>query len=153
MSGRPGTGATYDAIAGRYDARPGCSLGVDLSEGVLALARARAPGRVAAGDLRRLPIADRSVDGVWSAYALHLDDDELALAVAEVARVLRRDGPAVLVLASDDRPVVLRDREQGPCGREPEQHQVHPPALHLHQVRDRPSGFGHVRHAARTALA
>lgn len=76
-------------------------VGVDLSEGMLGRAAVRVPGRVAVGDLRRLPLADGCCAGVWSSYALlHLDDDELAAALREVARILVPRGSAALVLAT-----------------------------------------------------
>lgn len=82
----------------------GCEvLGVDLSVGMLALAADRAAGRVAAGDLRALPLRSAVLDGAWSSYALlHLDDDGLAAALAELRRVLRPGAPAALLLATGD---------------------------------------------------
>lgn len=80
-------------------------LGVDLSAGMLARAALRAPGRLVIGDLRRLPLRSGSLDGAWSSYALlHLDDHDLELALAELARVLRPGAPAALLLASGSGP-------------------------------------------------
>lgn len=76
-------------------------MGVDLSAGMLAQARPRVPGRLVQADVRALPLATASVDGVWSCYALlHLDRAGLALALAEAVRVLRPGGVLAVVLAS-----------------------------------------------------
>ena len=78
-------------------------VGVDLSLGMLAVAAGRAAGRLVAGDLRALPLRSAVLDGAWSSYALlHLDDDGLAAALGEVARVLRPGGSAALLLASGE---------------------------------------------------
>ena len=71
-------------------------VGVDLSPGMLHVARASVPGATFLdGDLRALPLEDESVDLVVSGLALaHLPD--LAGAVAEIGRVLRPGGHAVL---------------------------------------------------------
>ncbi len=85
----------------RLTSRGLTAVGVDLSLGMLRRAAARAPGRLVAGDLRALPLRDGSCHGVWSSYALlHLSDDDLGVALAQVHRVLRPSGTAVLVLAS-----------------------------------------------------
>ena len=77
------------------------AVGVDLSAGMLAVARTR--GRVVQGDLRALPLRSGSVDGVWSCYALlHLDGPGLAQALAEAVRVLRPGGALGLVLAAGE---------------------------------------------------
>jgi SAM-dependent methyltransferase len=77
------------------------AVGVDLSSGMLALAATRAPGVLALGDLRALPLRDGCCDGIWSSYALlHLDDAGLAQALREAHRVLRPGGTASLVLAA-----------------------------------------------------
>jgi len=75
------------------------AVGVDLSAGMLAVARSR--GQVVQGDLLALPLRTGSVDGVWSSYALlHLDGPGLAQAMAEAVRVLRPGGALGVVLAS-----------------------------------------------------
>ena len=47
------------------------------------------------GDMRRLPLADASVDGVWSSASfLHVPRDEAEPTMREFRRVLRSDGVA-----------------------------------------------------------
>lgn len=89
----PGHVTAFLAAAGA-DAR-----GLDLSPGMIDVARARAPGlRFDVGDLRALPHADGALGGVVAMYALvHLPPAELAPAVAELARVL---APGGLLLAA-----------------------------------------------------
>ena len=67
--------------------------GVDLSEDQLRLARGRGLD-VAQADARALPFEDASFDAVVSIFT-HTDVDDFAHAVAEVSRVLRRNGPFV----------------------------------------------------------
>lgn len=77
----------------------GCTVvGVDLSPGMLAMARRDHPDLdVREGSLLSLPVEDAAVDGVLLWYSLiHLTDDELPAALAEVVRVVR---PGGLVLA------------------------------------------------------
>lgn len=73
-------------------------VGVDLSPGMLAMARRDHPDLdVREGSLLSLPVEDAAVDGVLLWYSLiHLTDDELPRALAEVVRVVR---PGGLVLA------------------------------------------------------
>jgi ubiquinone/menaquinone biosynthesis C-methylase UbiE len=71
-------------------------LVVDLSIGMLRLARERLPGRVAATRADVLPVADVSVDAVTAIWVLHLLPPEVAdRVVAEAARVLRPGGRLV----------------------------------------------------------
>ena len=69
-------------------------VGVDLSLPMLARARARIPGRIAAGDALRLPVGTGTVAGVYLVHVLHLVGDVPTL-LAEVARVLRPGGTMV----------------------------------------------------------
>ncbi len=69
-------------------------LGVDLSLPMLARARDRMPGRLAAGDALRLPVGTGTVAGVYLVHVLHLVGSVPA-ALAEVARVLRPGGTMV----------------------------------------------------------
>ena len=85
----------------RYLADRGCSVrGVDLSPGMLAVARREHPSlSFAEGSLTALPVGDASVDGVLAWYSvIHLTDDELPVALGEMRRVLRPGG--YLLLAS-----------------------------------------------------
>ncbi|WP_194908718.1 class I SAM-dependent methyltransferase [Catenulispora rubra] len=73
-------------------------VGVDMSAGMLALARPRLDGRGTAvrGDATRLPVASRSVDAVTFMWLLHLvDEPVVTAAIAEAARVLRPGGVMV----------------------------------------------------------
>lgn len=73
-------------------------VGLDLSSGMLALARTRLPGRVVQGEATRLPLRSASMDGVWSLHALlHVPD--LVRALEEVARILTPTGLAALTVA------------------------------------------------------
>jgi ubiquinone/menaquinone biosynthesis C-methylase UbiE len=70
-------------------------IGVDVSPGMLAVARAALPGAVLLeADARRLPVADSSVDLVTCVTGLHLIPDTDRV-LAEWARVLRPGGRAV----------------------------------------------------------
>ena len=73
-------------------------VGVDLSPGMLSHARRQVPeARFLEGDLRRLPLEDASVDLVVSGLAFaHIPASGLGEAVAELGRVLRPGGHAVL---------------------------------------------------------
>ncbi len=78
--------------------------GLDLSPGMIAVARARAPGReFAVGDLRALPHADGTLGAVVAMYALcHLAREQLAAAVAELARVVAPGGLLLLAVHAGD---------------------------------------------------
>ncbi len=96
------------------------TIGIDASATMLERLRARAAAegitdiRLIHGDMRRLPLPDRSVDVVVSCYAFHhLTDDGKELATAEAFRVLRPGGRIVAVdmmfrlsLAPRDRRIV-----------------------------------------------
>lgn len=88
-----GTGLVLRSLR---DARAGARLtGVDLSPGMLAVARERLPeATFIEVDATALPLSDASVDVVICVTGLHLFPDPVA-AVAEWARVLRPDGRAV----------------------------------------------------------
>jgi ubiquinone/menaquinone biosynthesis C-methylase UbiE len=65
-------------------------VGVDLSMGMLRAGSRELPGPRVQGDLRALPFADASADGIWAnACLLHLVPDDLVLAVREISRVSR----------------------------------------------------------------
>ncbi|MBT9254657.1 class I SAM-dependent methyltransferase [Phycicoccus sp. MAQZ13P-2] len=83
----------------RYLVDRGLSVvGVDLSPGMLAMARRDHPDlELYEGSLTALPLDDDSVDGVVFWYSLiHLADDELPHALAEAVRVLRPGGHVLL---------------------------------------------------------
>lgn len=70
--------------------------GVDLSPGMARLAAARLGG-AAAGDLRALPVRSGAAAGVVAYYSLiHLRREEQAAGWAEIARVLRPGGRALV---------------------------------------------------------
>jgi ubiquinone/menaquinone biosynthesis C-methylase UbiE len=56
--------------------------------------------RVAQADLRSLPVASRSLDGIWCCAALlHVPQDETMTVLREMHRVLRQDGHVALITA------------------------------------------------------
>lgn len=69
-------------------------VGVDLSPGMLAMALRDQPWLpTAVATLTRLPLGDDTVDAVMFWYStIHLDDDQLVVALAEASRVLRPGG-------------------------------------------------------------
>jgi SAM-dependent methyltransferase len=73
--------------------------GVDISPGMIGGARKLTPGlRFEVGDMRALGFQDESLGAVVAMYSLiHLDWDELALAIHEIGRVLDTNG---ILLAS-----------------------------------------------------
>jgi ubiquinone/menaquinone biosynthesis C-methylase UbiE len=72
----------YDAVA------------IDLSSGMLTEGRRRVPnGRFVQATVTRLPIDSASMDGAWICSSLvHLNHDEVSVALGEIARVLRPGG-------------------------------------------------------------
>lgn len=69
-------------------------LGIDLSPGMIAVARERAPGLAfAVGSMLRLPAADASWAGAVALYSIiHLNAHDREAACWELARVIRPDG-------------------------------------------------------------
>jgi SAM-dependent methyltransferase len=69
-------------------------VGLDLSPGMIAVARRRAPGLAfAVGSMLRLPVADGAWSGVIALYSIiHLTAGERALACREFARSVRAGG-------------------------------------------------------------
>lgn len=95
-----GTGRLLPYLAGR-----GLSpSGVDLSPGMVAVARREHPGfGYEVADLRELPFADASLAGVVCWYSLiFLAPDSRAKAFAELARVVRPDGYLVAAFKYGD---------------------------------------------------
>ena len=74
--------------------------GADRSAGMLAVAARSLPGRVVQADLRCLPFAGASLDGIWCCAALlHVPHGDTAAALGETRRVLRRPGYLALITA------------------------------------------------------
>jgi SAM-dependent methyltransferase len=93
----PGHDGAYFAAAGHH------VVGLDRSPGMLALAGLALDGQVAQADLRRLPLADESLHGVWCcASLLHVPQDQTMLVLRELRRVLRPGGTLALVTALGD---------------------------------------------------
>jgi SAM-dependent methyltransferase len=70
-------------------------VGLDVSRRLLQSARGQASiaGRLLQGDLRALPFADASFDGVWADGSMHhVARGEVQAAIREVARVLKVGG-------------------------------------------------------------
>ena len=76
-------------------------VGVDLSLPMLAVARTRLPGRVAAADALRLPVRTGSVAGACLIHVLHLVA-EIPGTLFEAARVVRPGGTLVATGMSGD---------------------------------------------------
>ena len=69
------------------------AFGVDFSMGMLRAGRREFGAVRIQGDARRVPLATASMDGVWAkASLLHLQREDVALALAEVRRILRPGG-------------------------------------------------------------
>jgi SAM-dependent methyltransferase len=84
---------------GRYLAERGVDVyGLDLSASMVALARRLNPTmRFEQGDLRALSLPDAALDGIVAFYSwIHLRRTEVAGALTELARVLRRRGLILL---------------------------------------------------------
>lgn len=82
-------------------------IGLDLSAAELAVAAERGPGPWLRADMRRLPLADASVDAVVSSVGLVMVT-ELTAALSEVARVLKPGG-LLATIAPALRPVGIGD--------------------------------------------
>ena len=95
----PGRATVLDAGCGTgrdcrwFEERGMDVLGVDLSSGLLNEARGVCRGRLVQGDLRALPFAKNSVDGVWSCASLvHLPIADVSEALGQFRSVLRPGG-------------------------------------------------------------
>ena len=87
-----GTGLVLRALSARH---PGGLIGVDLSPGMLAVARRELPSaRFFEGEAEALPVTDASADLVTCVTALHIFADPLAV-FGEFARVLAPEGTLV----------------------------------------------------------
>ncbi len=110
-----GSGLDAPALAGR-GLRP---LGLDVSAGMLRIARAQPAyaGRLLLGEMRALPLAEHSVDGVWADGSLHhLPKVEAVRAVSEAARVLRPGGSFYASAERGDGEGFV-ERQEGVAGR------------------------------------
>ena len=87
------------------------AFGIDLSPGMVEVARARHPDlRFEVGDLRALPLADGELDGALAWYSLiHVPPDARPLVAAELARVLRPGGELVVAFQVGDEVRRLRE--------------------------------------------
>ena len=75
--------------------------GIDRSAGMLACAARVLPGLVIRADLRRLPVASSSIDGIWCcAGLLHVPHDQTTAVLREMRRILRPGGCLALVTAA-----------------------------------------------------
>ena len=81
-------------------------FGIDLSPGMLAMARRDHPGiRFDVGSMLALDLPDGSLGGLMAYYStIHLPDDRLPAALAEFARVLVADGHLLLAFQVGDGP-------------------------------------------------
>lgn len=78
-------------------------VGIDRSPGMAAVAAGRLPGRITLGNVTRIPLGDRSVDVVTMVWLLHLlGAADVAAAVAEAGRVLRRGGLLITTVGKND---------------------------------------------------
>jgi ubiquinone/menaquinone biosynthesis C-methylase UbiE len=91
--------------------RPGRSvIGIDQSAGMAAVAAGRLPGRIALGNVTRLPLATGSVDVVTMVWLLHLlGAADVAAAVAEASRVLGPGGLLITTAGKNDAPFSQAD--------------------------------------------
>jgi ubiquinone/menaquinone biosynthesis C-methylase UbiE len=87
-------------VGGYVAAQAGPVFGVDLSTGMLTVARRRAgTSKVVCADLRSIPVGDRRCAGAVAFYSLqHIPRPELPTVLGEIRRVLIPDG--VLLLAT-----------------------------------------------------
>lgn len=102
-----GNGVYLAGLARRGHA--GRVLGVDLSPGMLAAARGRAPeARLLAGDAAALPLADSVAHVMLAPHMLNHVPDQLA-AAREFRRVTRAGGAALVLLNATDHLAELQD--------------------------------------------
>jgi len=86
-------------------------FGVDLSPGMLAVARQEHPGiRFAVGSMLALDLLDGCLGGLLAYYStIHVPDDRLATVLAEFARVLGPGGHLLLAFQVGDEPLRLSE--------------------------------------------
>lgn len=79
------------------------AIGLDRSRGMLAQAHQREGIPLMLGDMRRLPIADGALDGLWAcASFLHIPKRDSGAVLAEFRRVLRPGGALYLSVKQGD---------------------------------------------------
>jgi ubiquinone/menaquinone biosynthesis C-methylase UbiE len=91
-------------------------VGVDLSEKMLQIAQTAVQnGNFKQADLRKIPLDDGTVDGVWCcASLLHLKHSEVPTALTEFRRVLKKDAVCcILVKEGSGEEFVQDDLAQG----------------------------------------
>lgn len=100
-----GTGALAQLLRRRVGVS-GEVVGIDLTEAMLEVARARVPEvRFLVGDACKLPFPDQSFDAATMAFGLrNINDHQRAL--GELARVLRPGGRAVILEFSQVQPLL-----------------------------------------------
>jgi len=113
-------GAFFDALDGDRVLDVGCGpgsdsaafadrgyevLGLDITPSFLREATRQVPvGAFIRGDMRRLPLREDAVDGVWaSASFLHVPRTDAPATLREFARVLRPDGALYLSVKFEER--------------------------------------------------
>ncbi|MEU0235100.1 MULTISPECIES: methyltransferase domain-containing protein [unclassified Streptomyces] len=86
------------------------AFGVDLSPGMVAVARETYPGlRFEVGSMTELDLPDASLGGILSWYStVHMPEEELALSCAEFHRVLAPGGRLLIAFKAGDERVRLR---------------------------------------------
>ncbi|MDQ0815054.1 SAM-dependent methyltransferase [Streptomyces sp. B3I7] len=101
-------------------------FGIDLSPGMLEVARREHPGlRFALGSMTDLDLADATVAGLIAWFSLiHIPDDEIGTVLAHFRRVLRPGGPLLLAFHVGDGTTVKTEGYGG-----------HPMKVHVHRRR------------------
>ncbi|MBM0232218.1 class I SAM-dependent methyltransferase [Micromonospora sp. STR1_7] len=100
------------------------AFGIDLSPGMIAVARRDHPGlRFEVGSMTDLDLADGSVAGLIAWYSLiHIPDDQLGAVLAHFRRVIRPGGPLLLGFHVGDETTLKTDGYGG-----------HPMKVHVHR--------------------
>lgn len=97
-----GAGPGRDSAAFAETEHP--TFAVDLSRQFVTRVAATTAAHAVRADLRRLPFAAQTFEGVWMCASLvHLPENEIQRALAEARRVLRRDGVLFCSMAYGDR--------------------------------------------------
>ncbi len=105
-----GPGHVTRFLADRHDD----VLGIDLSPGMITLAREREPDlELEVGSLLRLPAADAAWAGAVALYSIiHLTSDERAEAFRELARAVKPDGWVLIAFHVDSREFAMGEVHQ-----------------------------------------